>query len=92
MPRTMQLGCQVTVVTMATLPPWREQQPQLPLQTSGGVAMVGLCPGHLAVHPLGLWFSLGSQGSGCGIEAQAAGPGATTAQAGTWDLAPSLLH
>lgn len=54
--------------------------------------MVGLCSGHLAVHPLGLWFSLGSQGSGCGIEAQAAGPGATTAQAGTWDLAPSLLH
>lgn len=36
-PRTTQLGCQVTVVTIATLSPWREQKPQHPhLQKRGG--------------------------------------------------------
>lgn len=33
----MQLGCQGTVVTIATLPPQREQKPQHPhLQMKGG--------------------------------------------------------
>lgn len=41
----MQLGCQGTVVTIATLPPQREQKPQHPhLQTKGGGVMAGAPP------------------------------------------------
>lgn len=41
-PRTTQLGCQVTVVTIATLSPWREQKPQHPhLQKRGGEGSSG---------------------------------------------------
>lgn len=45
-PRTMRLGCQVTVVTIATLPPQREQKPQHPhLRRRGGRRWVGAVDG-----------------------------------------------
>lgn len=42
-PRRMRLGCQVTVVTIATLPPQREQKPQHPHLRRRGEAMGGGC-------------------------------------------------
>lgn len=51
--RMMQLSCQVTVVTIATLLPGRERKPQHPTCRSGGrEATAECCPDHLDGHSL----------------------------------------
>lgn len=95
-PRTTQLGCQVTVVTIATLPPWREQKPQHPhLQTRGGRQWRALFPDHLAVHLLGLFFAscflehfLPLDG-GCGMSHELPGEGPVWPRGRSWTR---LLH
>lgn len=73
----MPLGCQGTVVTIATLPPQREQKPQHPhLQTkAGGGDGRGstLTAGHQSPGAFILTLLFLSLGGGCRMEAPAVG-------------------